>query len=498
MTSANLFETFVGFRAPTEVALTTGDGRSLRYADIDSLSAKIAGVLCDRGVRPGDRVAAQINKSPEALGLYLACLRFGAIFVPMNTAYTKAEASYIIADCAPALVVYSPGLSTADLEIDGPAVETLDGRGGSLMQAASETAALSPVFAAAASDPAAILYTSGTTGQPKGAILSHGNLASNAATLAQAWRFSQADTLLHALPLFHAHGLFVASNVALISGAKQVLLPRFDVDDVLQHLGNASVFMGVPTFYTRLLADSRFTRAATEHMRLFTSGSAPLLPETFQAFETRTEQQVLERYGMTETVMIASNLYDGPRVAGAVGPALANIEVRVVGADGKPVRQGETGQVEVRGPNIMSGYWQAEAKTAESFASDGFFKTGDQGYLDDAGYLFLVGRAKDMIISGGFNVYPIEIEQALNAREEIVESAVIGLPHTDFGEAVTAVVVPRSGYEIDEAAVLNDLKSALANYKVPKRLVERDSLPRNTMGKVQKDLLRKEYTATPS
>ncbi|MEO0412098.1 MAG: AMP-binding protein [Pseudomonadota bacterium] len=492
---ANIFDVFAGFKSPHAIAIKTDDGRQLRFEDLDALSARICGVFCDSGVRPGDRVAVQVKKSPEALALYLACLRFGAIFVPMNTAYTADEAAHIVEDSDPALLVVDPGLAAASLQYDRCAFHTLEGRGGSLMQAAADTTPMSPVYDADADDPAAILYTSGTTGQPKGAVLSHRNLSSNAKTLAKAWRFTAEDTLLHALPIFHAHGLFVASNVSFMAGCQQLLLDGFSVEGVLTHLPHATVFMGVPTFYTRLLASPKFTRAVAEHMRLFTSGSAPLLPQTFKAFEDRAGSAILERYGMTETVMISSNLYDGPRIAGAVGPALADITIRIVGPDGAEVPPGETGDVEVKGPNVMTGYWRAPDKTAQSFTNDGYFKTGDQGYKDDAGYVFLVGRAKDMIISGGFNVYPIEIEQALNARPEIDESAVIGIAHADFGEAVTAVIVPRSGYDVDETALLSDLKTSLANYKVPKALIERDTLPRNTMGKVRKEVLRDAYAS---
>ncbi|MEM6683236.1 MAG: AMP-binding protein [Pseudomonadota bacterium] len=494
----NLFSTFSGFKDPEHEAIKTLSGRMLRYRDLDQLSARLAGVLCDRGLRPGQRVAVQAEKSIEGLAFYIACLRFGAIYVPMNTAYTVDEATYIINDCKPALLVISDGLSAAGYagsahDTGNVAVETLNGPDGSLMSAAAQTVPYQSVYGATDEDIAAILYTSGTTGKPKGAMLSHNNLASNARTLVDAWRFSATDCLLHALPIFHAHGLFVASNVALASGASQIFLSKFNIPDVLAALSEATVFMGVPTFYTRLLNHADFNAQSTQAMRLFTSGSAPLLPSTFEDFEARTGQRILERYGMTETAMNTSNLYDGPRTPGSVGAALKDIHVRIVDAQGASVAAGQTGDVEVKGPNVMAGYWHAEDKTAESFTQDGFFKTGDQGYLDDAGYLFLVGRAKDMIISGGFNVYPIEIEQALNDREDVIETAVIGVPHPDFGEAVLAIVVPRSGYAFDGADAQSKLKQQLANYKLPKRIFERDALPRNTMGKVRKDLLRQDY-----
>lgn len=493
MTALNLFESFTGFKHPERIAVRTNTGRMLRYRDLDTLSARMAGALCDAGVRPGDRVAVQVEKTVESLALYLACLRFGAVYVPMNTAYTAAEAQHIITDCAPSVVVYSEGLSAALLDVTGPQHFTLNASGGSLVQAAAETTPMQPIYGAGEGDLAAILYTSGTTGQPKGAMLTHNNLASNAQTLATAWRFKHEDVLLHALPLFHAHGLFVAANVTMVAGAQQLFLEKFDPEQVVESLPTSTVFMGVPTFYTRLLKHPGFTAETARHMRLFTSGSAPLLPSTFEDFEARTGQRILERYGMTETAMITSNLYDGPRVAGSVGAALKDIQVRIVDDSGAPVPAGETGYVEVKGPNVLSGYWQAPEKTKEAFSGDGFFKTGDQGYLDRADYLFLVGRAKDMIITGGYNVYPIEIEQALNAREEVLESAVIAVPHADFGEAVVAVVVPRSGYSVHAEAIGADLKAQLANYKLPKRVLERDDLPRNTMGKVRKEILRQEY-----
>lgn len=493
MTALNLFECFTGFDHADRMAVRDTNGRMLRYRDLDTLSARMAGALCDAGVRPGDRVAVQVEKTIESLALYLACLRFGAVYVPMNTAYTAAEAEHIISDCAPSVLVYCDGLSASLLDVKGAQHFTLNASGGTLSQAAAETTPMQPVYGAGAGDLAAILYTSGTTGQPKGAMLTHNNLASNAQTLATAWRFTHEDVLLHALPLFHAHGLFVAANVTMVAGGQQLFLEKFDPDEVIDALPSASVFMGVPTFYTRLLKHPGFTAEAAQHMRLFTSGSAPLLASTFEDFEVRTGQRILERYGMTETAMITSNLYDGPRVAGSVGAALKDIQVRIVDEEGTPLPAGETGYVEVKGPNVLSGYWEAPEKTKEAFSSDGFFKTGDQGYLDRADYLFLVGRAKDMIITGGFNVYPMEIEQALNAREEVLESAVIGVPHADFGEAVVAIVVPRSGYTIHTDEIRSDLKQQLANYKVPKRLQERDDLPRNTMGKVRKEILRQEY-----
>ena len=486
---------------PDKTFLETPDGKRLGYGDFDALSARIANALGALGVRPGDRVAAQVEKSPEALALYWACLRAGAAYLPLNTAYTLAELDYFISDAEPRLVVCRPEIRdelarTAAGRVPGCRVETLDSRGGGTLAALA--AEQGPGFADHASGPedlAAILYTSGTTGRSKGAMLTHRNLASNAETLKDAWRFTADDVLLHALPIYHTHGLFVATNIVLLAGASMLFLPRFDVEQVLRLLPRATAMMGVPTFYTRLLDDPRFTRDLVRHMRLFVSGSAPLLAATHQEFEARTGHAILERYGMTETGMNSSNPYEGARIAGTVGHALPGVEIRVADPEtGRELAPGEIGMIEIRGPNVFNGYWRMPEKTAGEFRPDGFFISGDLGQFDpDTGYLRIVGRGKDLIISGGFNVYPKEIELAIDAVEGVRESAVIGLPHPDFGEGVAAVVVPEPGAALQEADIQRALKDKLAKFKQPKRVFFVDSLPRNTMGKVQKNVLRDRY-----
>jgi len=472
-------------------AIRTPDGGRLDYGGVVARSGRIANALRGLGVAPGDRVAVQVDKSAEALLLYLACLRAGAVYLPLNTAYTLAELAYFIGDAEPALVACSPGRRDALAASTSARVETLDADGrGSLADLADASPAAFATLPVAREDLAAILYTSGTTGRSKGAMLSHGNLASNALTLKDAWRFSADDVLLHALPIFHTHGLFVATNVTLLSGASMILLPKFDAGAILQRLPEATVMMGVPTFYTRLL-DEPGLEAAARNIRLFVSGSAPLLAETHRQWQARTGHAILERYGMTETNMNTSNPYDGARVPGSVGPPLPGVEVRITDAEtGTPLAQGEVGMIEVRGPNVFSGYWRMPEKTAAEFREGGYFITGDLGTIDAAGYVSIVGRAKDLVISGGFNVYPKEVEDAIDALPGVVESAVVGLPHKDFGEAVTAVVVVTPDAELDEAGVLAALSETLASYKRPKRVLFVPELPRNTMGKVQKAELR--------
>jgi malonyl-CoA/methylmalonyl-CoA synthetase len=481
--------------------LETPDGTRLGYGDFDALSARTAHALKALGVAPGDRVAAQVEKSPEALALYWACLRAGAAYLPLNTAYTLAELDYFISDAEPRLVVCRPEMrdelaATAAGRVPGCRVETLDSKGGGTLAAlAAEQATRFADHESGAEDLAAILYTSGTTGRSKGAMLTHGNLASNAATLAEYWRFTADDVLLHALPIYHTHGLFVATNVVLLAGASMLFLPRFDIEQVLRLLPRATVMMGVPTFYTRLLDDPRFTRDLVRHMRLFISGSAPLLASTHQDFEARTGHAILERYGMTETGMNSSNPYEGARIAGTVGHALPGVEIRVTDPEtGRELPKGEIGMIEIRGPNVFKGYWRMPEKTASEFRPDGFFVSGDLGQFDkDTGYLRIVGRGKDLIISGGFNVYPKEIELAIDAVEGVRESAVIGLPHPDFGEGVAAVVVPEPGAALQESDIQRALQGKLAKFKQPKRVFFVDALPRNTMGKVQKNVLRDRY-----
>ncbi|MDJ0946318.1 MAG: malonyl-CoA synthase [Kiloniellales bacterium] len=499
--SENLFQKLrAGFpddRSRTAIELP--DGRIHSYADLEAASGRFARLLRDLGVAPGDRVAVQVEKSAEALFLYLACLRAGAIYLPLNTAYTPAEIAYFLGDAEPVVFVCTPAAEAALRDVAGAAgVAHLLTQGqsgeGSLAEAARDLDPEAGCAEAAADDIAAILYTSGTTGRSKGAMLSHGNLASNAAALHRIWGFRAGDVLLHALPLFHVHGLFVASNTALLNGSRIILLPRFDVEEVLRRLPEATVFMGVPTFYTRLLATPDFDAETCGNIRLFVSGSAPLLTETFEAFRARSGHSILERYGMTEAGMITSNPLEGERRAGTVGLPLPEVEVRIRAENGGAVPAGEIGVLELRGPNVFKGYWRNPEKTAEEFRADGFFVTGDLARIDDRGYVQIVGRAKDLIISGGYNVYPKEVEQAIDELDGVQESAVIGLPHPDFGEAVAAVVVPASGGPSpEESEIIARLKGRLAGYKVPKRIFTAETLPRNAMGKVQKNELREEH-----
>lgn len=475
--------------------IETPTGRIITYGDLVEGTGRIARALVARGVRPGDRVAVQVEKSPEAVMLYLACVRAGAVFLPLNTAYTLAELDYFLGDAEPALVVCDPksrdGLTPVAGRY-GARIDTLDVEGkGSLMERA---AAEAPDFADVERGPddlAAILYTSGTTGRSKGAMLSHDNLWSNALTLVDYWRFTSEDVLLHALPIFHTHGLFVATNVILAAGASMIFLPKFDADEVMRLMPKATTMMGVPTFYVRLLQHEGLTREATAHMRLFISGSAPLLADTHRAWRERTGHAILERYGMTETNVIASNPLHGNRKPGTVGLPLPGVDVRIVDDHGTALAVGEVGHIEVRGPNVFKGYWRRDA--AGDFTADGFFKTGDLGVIDDDGYLSIVGRGKDLVITGGLNVYPRDVETVIDELPGVVESAVIGVPHPDFGEGVVAVVVRERGSVSSEAEIIAACKARLADYKVPKRIVFADELPRNVMGKVQKNVLREAH-----
>lgn len=462
------------------------------------LSARLAAVLIERGVDPGDRVAVQVSKSIEALALYVACIRTGAVFLPLNTAYTEAELGYFIGDATPRVLVLDPSRRAMGQRLIGASqLLTLDGDGsGSLMDKASSSVAVADVVARTADDLAAILYTSGTTGRSKGAMLTHGNLLSNAQTLVSYWQFSASDVLLHALPVFHTHGLFVACNVMLLSGGRMIFQPGFSTDAVLQAMPSATTMMGVPTFYTRLLADERFTRDSASHMRLFISGSAPLLADTHREFEARTGQRILERYGMTETNMNTSNPVDGERMAGTVGMALPGVEVRVCKPDTtEALPAGEVGILQVRGPNVFAGYWQMPEKTREELLEDGFFITGDLATIDERDYVTIVGRSKDLIISGGYNIYPKELELLIDELPGVTESAVVGVPHPDFGEAVVAVVVcdgSAAAAELNAEKLIAALADRLARFKQPKKVKFVDELPRNTMGKVQKNLLREQ------
>ncbi|HLV27733.1 MAG TPA: malonyl-CoA synthase [Burkholderiaceae bacterium] len=487
-----------------QVAIET-PGQTYSWNDIDSMSGRLASLLQSLQLPRGARVAVQVEKSPMALMLYLATLRAGLVYLPLNTAYKAAEVEYFLTDAEPAMIVCdSSNLSwvTELAEKTGTQhVHTLDADGsGSLALAAAGADEAFETVQNQPDDLAAILYTSGTTGRSKGAMLSHRNLSSNAEVLKDFWGWRSDDVLLHMLPIFHVHGLFVASHGALLAGAKMIWLPKLDVDQALQYLPRSTVMMGVPTYYVRLLADSRFNREVCANMRLFISGSAPLLRETFEAFQERTGHTILERYGMSETIMLTSNPYDsalGERLGGTVGMPLPGVSVRVVDEDNNDVQVGTIGNVQVKGPNVFSAYWRMPEKTREEFTSDGWFRTGDVGQFGGDGvpdnYLTIVGRSKDLIISGGYNVYPKEIELVIDALPGVDESAVIGVPHPDFGEAVVAVVVPKKGQTLDEAAMLASLKGSLANFKVPKRIHFVQELVRNTMGKVQKNALREQY-----
>ncbi len=445
----------------------------------------------------GDRVAVQVEKSADAVFLYVACLRLGAVFVPINVANTAAEVLYFLRDCEPRLIVGRPSdretLESLAAQSAVRWVETQGAAGeGSLPERVAQCdAEESASTGHAAAAPAAIVYTSGTTGRSKGAMLTRGNLASNAAALVHAWRFTASDVLLHTLPLFHVHGLFAAINTVLKSASSLVLMPKFDARQALALLPQVSVFMGVPTHYTRFLNEPALDRDLARNVRLFVSGSAPLTAATHAEFLERTGHTILERYGMTETLMNTSNPYDGARIAGSVGPALPGVSVRVGG--GAPA--GDIGVLEVTGPNVFAGYWRDPEKTRAEFTEDGWFKTGDLGRIDAAGYVFIVGRAKDLVISGGYNVYPKEVELELDAVPGVLESAVFGVPHPDLGEGVTAAIVRKPGAEIAVEDVIRSVKSRLAGYKVPKRIIVIEELPRNTMGKVQKNLLRARYAS---
>jgi malonyl-CoA/methylmalonyl-CoA synthetase len=497
---ANLFSRlFDGVEDLNRLAIETIDGQHISYGELVARAGQMANALVERGVKPGDRVAAQTDKSVPGLVLYLATVRAGAVYLPLNTAYTLNELEYFITDAEPSLVVCDPakaqGIGAIAAKV-GAKVETLDANGkGSLSDAAAKVRPDFVTVARADDDLAAILYTSGTTGRSKGAMLTHDNLASNSLSLVDYWRFTDKDVLIHALPIYHTHGLFVASNVTLFARASMIFLPKFDPELIIKLMARATVLMGVPTFYTRLLQSPALTHESTKHMRLFISGSAPLLADTHREWAARTGHAVLERYGMTETNMNTSNPYDGDRVAGAVGLPLPGVSVRVTDPDtGKELKRDTIGMIEVKGSNVFKGYWRMPEKTKAEFRDDGFFITGDLGKIDTKGYVHILGRGKDLVISGGFNVYPKEIESEIDAMPGVIESAVIGVPHADFGEGVTAVVVCDKGAPVSEASVLNALDGRLAKFKMPKRVFVVDELPRNAMGKVQKNILRDTYS----
>lgn len=497
--NANLFSRlFDGLADTNRLAIETADGARISYADLIAQAGRMANYIVSRGVKPGDRVAAQTEKSVAALVLYLATVRAGAVFLPLNTAYTLNELDYFIGDAEPSLIVCDPSKADGILKLAAKInakVDTLDVDGnGSLTDGAATSASDFATVARANDDLAAILYTSGTTGRSKGAMLTHDNLASNSLSLVEYWRFTKDDVLIHALPIYHTHGLFVASNVTLFSRASMIFLPKLDPELIIKLMQRATVLMGVPTFYTRLLQSPNLTKESTSHMRLFVSGSAPLLAETHREWSARTGHAVLERYGMTETNMNTSNPYDGDRVPGAVGFPLPGVSVRVTNPEtGKELAREEIGMIEVKGPNVFKGYWRMPEKTREELRADGFFITGDLGKIDDRGYVHIIGRGKDLVISGGFNVYPKEVENEIDAIPGVTESAVIGVPHADFGEGVTAVVVGDKKTPLDETTVLHALDGRLAKFKMPKRVIFVEDLPRNTMGKVQKNILRDTY-----
>ncbi|MBB4257936.1 MULTISPECIES: malonyl-CoA synthase [unclassified Bradyrhizobium] len=497
--NANLFSRlFDGLDDPKRLAIETHDGGHISYGELIARAGQMANVLVARGVKPGDRVAVQVEKSVANIVLYLGTVRAGAVYLPLNTAYTLNELDYFIGDAEPSLVVCDPskaeGLAPIAAKVKAK-IETLGADGkGSLTEAADKASSEFTTVARANDDLAAILYTSGTTGRSKGAMLTHDNLASNSLSLVGYWRFTDKDVLIHALPIYHTHGLFVATNVTLFARASMIFLPKLDPDLMIKLMARATVLMGVPTFYTRLLQNPALSKETTKHMRLFISGSAPLLAETHREWSARTGHAVLERYGMTETNMNTSNPYDGERVPGAVGFPLPDVSVRVTEPEtGKELPHEEIGMIEVKGPNVFKGYWRMPEKTKSEFRDDGFFITGDLGKIDAKGYVHILGRGKDLVISGGFNVYPKEIESEIDAMPGVVESAVIGVPHADFGEGVTAVLVCNKGADVSEDSVLKALDGRLAKFKMPKRVLVVDELPRNTMGKVQKNILRDTY-----
>jgi malonyl-CoA/methylmalonyl-CoA synthetase len=479
----NIFQHF--FDATSDHAkrfIETENGEKFTYADIFNLAGQIANALVSAGVKPDDRVAAQVEKSVSALALYLAVVRCGAIFLPLNTAYTESEMAYFLADAEPSILVCNPSrammgsFTTLTLSANNT---------GTLIDKANMQSSNFATVHRTPDDLAAILYTSGTTGKSKGAMLSHGNLLSNAKSLVKIWHFTSDDILIHALPTYHTHGLFVATNTIMLAGASMIYLPKFDADLIVNLMPRATTLMGVPTFYTRLLDHPKLNQAQVKNIRLFISGSAPLLAETHREWREKTGHAILERYGMTETNMNSSNPYEGERVAGSVGFPLPDIDIRI------DAPSGEIGMIEIRGPNVFKGYWRNPEKTAAEFRDD-FFISGDLGRFDEDGYLYIVGRGKDLVITGGFNVYPIEIENEIDAVPGVLESAVIGVPHKDFGEAVTAIVVKKGN--VTEAYIMANLQTKLAKFKQPKAIIFVDSLPRNAMGKVQKNLLRERYS----
>lgn len=483
-----------------KVFLTTETGKEYCYSDADTESARLARFLTELGIQPGDRISVQVEKSPQSLFLYLACLRGGFVYHPLNTGYQPSELEYFLGNAEPSLVVCDPDdLTTLQPLADSAGIAhvlTLDSGGqGSLAEQSRNTDARFETVLRDRDDLAALLYSSGTTGVPKGIMLSHENLLSNGRSMVEAWGFTDKDQLLHALPVFHVHGLFVALGCVLLSGASMRWLAGFNARQVIEYLPECTVMMGVPTYYTRLLAESDFNREITKSIRLFVSGSAPLLEETFYAFEQRTGHRILERYGMSETGMNTSNPLHGERKAGTVGLPLPGVEIRITDPEGNTLSAEEIGDLQVRGNNVFKGYWKMPEKTAEDFTDGSFFNTGDKGCIGKDGYVSIVGRTKDMVITGGLNVYPKEIELLVDGIPGVAESAIIGVPHPDFGEGVVAVIVAEPGAVLSEQAIIDAIKNQVAKFKTPKRVVFIDKLPRNNMDKVQKNILREEYGA---
>ena len=481
------------------VAVETDNGLHYSWRDLDRATAMMANLLQSLNLPKGARIAVQVEKSVEAMMLYLATLRAGYVFLPLNTAYQSAEIEYFIGNAEPSVVVCSSKnfgwISKIAFKAGTQNVFTLDDdRTGSLLERAVHCSEQHEIADVKEDDLAAILYTSGTTGRSKGAMLSHGNLLNNALVLKDYWGWKPGDVLIHALPIFHVHGLFVALHGALINGSKMIWLSKFDPKLVVKKLPEATVFMGVPTLYVRLLHEPGLTREAVRNMRLFVAGSAPLLLETFNEWQLKTGHTILERYGMSETAMLTSNPYQGgERRGGTVGFALPGVSLRLQDDEGHALPVGEIGGIQVKGPNVFKGYWRMPEKTREEFTADGYFKTGDVGKIDERGYITIVGRSKDLIISGGYNVYPAEIEGYINDMPGVAESALVGVPHPDFGEVGVAVVIPKPGAALDSAQIVATLKSQLANFKIPKQCFVVGELPRNTMGKVQKNVLRQQY-----
>jgi len=483
---------------PGKVFITTGSGEQYTFARVDKLSAQFANKLVELGAKAGDRISTQIEKSPEALCLYFACLRAGLVYHPLNTAYHRKELSYFFENAEPFAIICDEQnkslIEKAEGENRRAHILTLNADGkGSLPEDLNN---YSPGFATLSmseDELAALLYSSGTTGVPKGIRLSHGNLLNAAQSLTETWGFKADDVLLHCLPIFHVHGLFIALGCVMLSGSSVCWLDNFTTEEVIKHLPSSTVMMGVPTYYTRLLDDKNFTKKATSNIRLFVSGSAPLKEDTFAAFETRTGHRILERYGMTETHVNTSNPLNGERKPGTVGLPLSDVKLRLVNDQGEQITDDEIGNIQVKGPNVFKTYWRLPEKSEEAFTKDGYFDTGDKGQIDKDGYISIVGRSKDLIISGGLNIYPKEVEIVIDQLEGVKESAVIGLPHKDFGEAVVAIIAESQKGTLNESQIRTQLKSDLANFKVPKAIIFLKELPRNTMGKVQKNALRDQY-----